>query len=32
MDCIKCGAELPPGAAFFPACGYEYKPGKKTKI
>lgn len=31
-SCIKCGAELPPGAAFCPACGKrQEKPKRKTK-
>ena len=32
MTCIKCGKDLPPGAAFCPACGKrQQKPKRKTK-
>ena len=32
MACIKCGKDLPPGAAFCPACGKrQQKPKRKTK-
>ena len=32
MTCIKCGKELPAGAAFCPACGKkQQKPKRKTK-
>ena len=32
MTCIRCGGELPPGAAYCPACGKrQQKPKRKTK-
>lgn len=31
MNCIKCGAELPSGAVFCPACGKKQTSGKKQR-